>query len=66
MDDDTTRDEAIPTSDETVRDGGPEKASGDVRPDAAGQQTGPPGGADRDESAVREGLDRLDQAGGGH
>ena len=30
------------------------------------EATTPPGGGERDEDAIREGEDKLDQAGGGH
>ena len=30
------------------------------------EATTPPGNADRDEAAVEQGTDKLDQAGGGH
>ena len=34
--------------------------------DHPGEATSPPGNGDRDDQAVEQGLDRLDQAGGGH
>jgi len=43
----------------------PEKAS-DVNADPPGSKTGPPGSGDRDEADIAKGMDKLDQAGGGH
>ena len=37
-----------------------------VRPDQPAEGTFPPGNPERDEEAVREGEDKLRQAGGGH
>jgi hypothetical protein len=56
----------IDTQDSTVTDHGPGTASGEVRSDAAGQTTGPPGSGDVDEQALAAGRERLEQAGGGH
>lgn len=41
---------------------------GITSPDAANpsEATSPPGNGERDEQAVEEGRERLDQAGGGH
>jgi hypothetical protein len=42
-----------------------DKAS-DVNADAPGSKTGPPGSGDRDEADIAKGMDKLEQAGGGH
>jgi len=42
-----------------------DKAS-DVNADPPGSKTGPPGSGDRDEADITKGMDKLDQAGGGH
>jgi hypothetical protein len=36
------------------------------KPEPSGEAATPSGGGDRDEDAIREGRDKLDQAGGGH
>jgi hypothetical protein len=51
---------------ETTIDPGPDKASGEVDPKAAGKKTGPPGGDDVDNDAVERGRDRLDRVEAGH
>lgn len=42
-----------------------DKAS-DVNTDPPGSKTQPPGQGDRDESAIAESREKLEQAGGGH
>ena len=51
---------------DTTDDPGPERASGEVRSDAAGKKTDPPGTGDVDQAAVDAGRERLEQSGAGH
>lgn len=66
MDDTTRSEDRTHTSSDTVDDGGPSKASSTVNSKDAGKHTGPPGSGPRDEAAIDAGMERLDQAGGGH
>jgi len=50
----------------TTRDPGPDKASGEVDPAAAGKKTGPPGNADLDQDAVDKGTEKLGHVEAGH
>ena len=51
---------------DTTIDHGEDRASGEVRSDAAGSKSDPPATGDVDQAAVDAGRERLDQAGGGH
>ena len=50
----------------TTHDPGPDKASGEVDPKAAGSKTGPPGNADLDQESVDKGQEKLDHVEAGH
>ena len=53
------------SGDESLEERTFDKAS-DVNADPPGSKTGPPGSGDRDEQDIAKGMDKLDQAGGGH